>query len=104
MREFTRRGFVYAAATFSGYGVLMGVQRVCSSAFADDVEPTAPAGPVKIVKFVDDGTLLGGSEAPKSQKSRGEGKVSPSRLQFDITRRAATEWAFTGALDNEHRA
>ena len=27
MKEFTRRGFVYAAATLGGYGVLMGVQR-----------------------------------------------------------------------------
>jgi peptide-methionine (R)-S-oxide reductase len=31
MKEFTRRGFVYAAATLGGYGVLMGVQRLCSS-------------------------------------------------------------------------
>jgi peptide-methionine (R)-S-oxide reductase len=104
MREFTRRGFVYAAATFGGYGVLMGVQRICSSAFADDVEPTAPAGPVKIIKFADEGTSLGVSTTPKVQKSAAQWKSQLTALQFDVTRRAATEWAFTGALDNEHRA
>jgi peptide-methionine (R)-S-oxide reductase len=104
MKEFTRRGFVYAAATLGGYGVLMGVQRVCSSAFADDVEPTVAAGPVKIIKFADDGTSLGASTTPKVQKSVAQWKSQLTALQFDVTRRAATEWAFTGALDKEHRA
>jgi peptide-methionine (R)-S-oxide reductase len=103
MKEFTRRGFVYAAATLGGYGVLMGVQRVCSSAFADGVEATA-AGPVKIMKFADDGTSLGPLTAAKVQKSVAQWKSQLTALQFDVTRRAATEWAFTGALDNEHRA
>jgi peptide-methionine (R)-S-oxide reductase len=104
MKEFTRRGFVYAAATLGGYGVLMGVQRVCSSAFADDVEPTVAAGPVKIIKFADNGAALGASTTPKVQKSAAQWKAQLTALQFDVTRRAATEWAFTGALDSEHRA
>jgi peptide-methionine (R)-S-oxide reductase len=102
MREFTRRGFIYAAATLGGYGVLMGVQRLCSSAFADDVEPTA-AGPVKIIKFADDGTSLGALTTAKIQKSAAQWKSQLTALQFDVTRRAATEWAFTGALHDEHR-
>jgi peptide-methionine (R)-S-oxide reductase len=104
MKEFTRRGFVYAAATLGGYGVLMGVQRLCSSALADGVEPTAAAGPVKIIKFADDGTSLGALTIAKVQKSAAQWKSQLTALQFDVTRRAATEWAFTGALDNEHRA
>jgi peptide-methionine (R)-S-oxide reductase len=103
MKEFTRRGFIYAAATLGGYGMLMGVQRVCSSAFADDVELTA-AGPVKIIKFADDGTSLGALTTAKVQKTAAQWKSKLTPLQFDVTRRAATEWAFTGALDNEHRA
>jgi peptide-methionine (R)-S-oxide reductase len=102
MKEFTRRGFIYAAATLGGYGVLMGVQRLCSSAFADDVEPTA-AGPVKIIKFADDGTSLGALTTAKIQKSTAQWKSQLTALQFDVTRRAATEWAFTGALYDEHR-
>ena len=103
MKEFTRRGFIYAAATLGGYGMLMGVQRVCSSAFEDGVEPTKGAGPVKIIKFADDGISLGASTATKVQKTTAQWKSQLTPLQFDVTRRAATEWAFTGALDSEHR-
>jgi peptide-methionine (R)-S-oxide reductase len=104
MKEFTRRSFVYAAATLGGYGVLMGVQRVCSSAFADGLESTTGAGPVKIIKFADDGTPLSPATSAKVQKTAAQWKSQLTALQFDVTRRAATEWAFTGALDNEHRA
>jgi peptide-methionine (R)-S-oxide reductase len=103
MKEFTRRGFVYAGATLAGYGVLIGVERVCSSAFADTVEATSGPGPVKIIKVADDGTSMGALTTPKVQKSTAQWKAQLTALQFDVTRRAATEWAFTGALDNEHR-
>ena len=92
MKEFTRRGFVYAAATLGGYGVLMGVQRVCSSAFADGLESTAGAGPVKIIKFADDGTPLSPATSAKVQKTAAQWKSQLTALQFDVTRRAATEW------------
>ena len=104
MKDYTRRGFIYAAATLAGYGVLVGVERVCSSAFADGLETSDNAGPVKIVKFADDGKSLGASTIPKVQKTAAEWKAQLTALQFDVTRRAATEWAFTGALDQEHRA
>jgi peptide-methionine (R)-S-oxide reductase len=104
MKELTRRGFVYAAATLAGYGVLMGVQRVCSSAFADGVEPVEASGPVKIMKFADDGSPLGVSTTPKILKSSAQWKSQLSALQFDVTRRAATEWAYSGALYDEHGA
>jgi peptide-methionine (R)-S-oxide reductase len=104
MKDLTRRGFIYAAAGLAGYGVLVGVERVCSSAFADHVEPSKDAGPVKIVKFADDGKSIGASTIPKVRKTPAEWKAQLNALQFDVTRRAATEWAFTGALDKEHRA
>jgi peptide-methionine (R)-S-oxide reductase len=104
MKEFTRRGFVYAAATLGGYGVLMGVQRLCSSALADGVEPATAAEPVKIIKFADDGTSVGALTTAKIQKSAPQWKSQLTALQFDVTRRAATEWAFTGALHDERRA
>ncbi len=39
MKEFTRRGLIFGAATAAAYGLLVGVERVCLSAFADNPEP-----------------------------------------------------------------
>jgi peptide-methionine (R)-S-oxide reductase len=102
MKEFTRRGLIYGAATLAGYGLLVGVERVCLSAFADDSDPSGDPGPVKIVKFADDGTQLAILTLPKVQKNRAEWKKQLSPLQYDVTRRAATEYAFSGALYNQH--
>ena len=38
MNELTRRGLIFGAATAAACGVLVGVERVCLSAFADDTE------------------------------------------------------------------
>jgi peptide-methionine (R)-S-oxide reductase len=103
MKEITRRGFIYSAATLAGIGVLLGVQRVCSSAFADGVTPNEENGPVKIVKFSDEGAALGAVTIPKVLKTTSEWKSQLTALQFDVTRRAATEYAFSGALDRENR-
>jgi peptide-methionine (R)-S-oxide reductase len=104
MREITRRGFIYATATIAGYGVLAGVQRVCSSAFADGIEKEEDPAPVKIARFSDAGSPEGVSTVPKVRKTVEQWKSQLTALQFDVTRRAATEWAFTGALYDEHRS
>ena len=104
MKELTRRGFIYSAATLGGSAVLVGVNRVCSSAFADRVEANENSGPVKIVKFSNEGAPLGAATVPKVQKTAAEWKSQLTALQFDVTRRAATEFAFSGALHDEHRA
>jgi peptide-methionine (R)-S-oxide reductase len=104
MTNLTRRSFIYGAATLGGIGVLLGVERVCSSAFADGTETSTDNGPVKIVKFSDAGASLGATTVPRVRQTTAEWKAQLGALQFDVTRRAATEWAFTGALDKEHRA
>jgi peptide-methionine (R)-S-oxide reductase len=102
MKEFTRRGFIYTAATLGGFAVLAGVQRVCSSAFADGVEPNEAAGPVKIIRFSDHGVSLGPLTELKIRRTPAQWKSQLTPLQFDVTRRGATEWAFTGALHDNH--
>ncbi len=38
------------------------------------------------------------------RKTKAEWQKQLTPLQYDVTRRAATEWAFSGALDKEHAA
>jgi peptide-methionine (R)-S-oxide reductase len=102
VNEITRRGLIFGAATAAAYGVLVGVERVCLSAFADDPEPEVDPGPVKIVKFSDDGARLGIYTLAKVRKNKSEWKKQLTPLQYDVTRRAATEFAFSGALYDQH--
>jgi peptide-methionine (R)-S-oxide reductase len=104
MNDLTRRGLIFGAATAGAYGLLIGVQRALIAAFADD-EPSqtpAAAGPVSIIKFADDGARLDAATLPKITKTKEQWKKQLSPLQYDVTRRAGTEWAFSGALDKEH--
>ena len=102
MNEFTRRGLIFGTATLAGYGLLVGVERICLSALAYDSEPEGDPGPVKILKFADDGKPLGTFTLPKVQKSKAAWKAQLTPLQYDVTRRAATEFAFSGALHEQH--
>jgi peptide-methionine (R)-S-oxide reductase len=102
MNEITRRGLIFGAATAAAYGLLIGVERVCLSAFADNAEPEDDPRPVKIVKFADDGVKLGIYTLAKVRKNKSEWKKQLTPLQYDVTRRAATEFAFSGALYDQH--
>src|SRR5260370_5939902 len=102
MNDIGRRGLIFGAATAAAYGLLVGVERVCLSAFADDDEPEDDPGPVKIVKFADDGARLGIETLAKVRKNKSEWKKQLTPLQYDVTRRAATEFAFSGALYDQH--
>jgi peptide-methionine (R)-S-oxide reductase len=80
------------------------VQRALIGAFADDQPSQTPGstGPVTIIKFADDGARQAAATLPKVQKTKDEWKKQLSPLQYDVTRRAATEWAFSGALSDQH--
>src|SRR5256884_5136475 len=102
MNEITRRGLIFGAATAAAYGLLVGVERICLAAFAQNAEAEDDPGPVKIVKFADDGARLGIYSLAKVRKSESEWKKQLTPLQYDVTRRAATEFAFSGELCNQH--
>jgi peptide-methionine (R)-S-oxide reductase len=93
---------IFGAATVAACGVLTGVKRICLSAFADDTEPEDDPGPVKIVKFSDDGVRLGIFTLAKVRENKYEWKKQLTPLQYDVTRRGATEFAFSGALYDQH--
>ncbi len=102
MNEITRRGLIFATATAAAYGLLVGVERLCLSAFADNEEPQDDPRPVKIVKFADNGKRRGTYTLARVRKSKSEWKKQLTPLQYDVTRRAATEFAFSGALYDQH--
>jgi peptide-methionine (R)-S-oxide reductase len=102
MKDFTRRGLIFGTATIAGYGLLVGVERVCLSALAYDPEPKSERGIVQIVKFSDAGQPLGKFTLPRVQKSNEDWKKQLTPLQYDVTRRAATEYAFSGPLHDQH--
>jgi peptide-methionine (R)-S-oxide reductase len=84
------------------YGLLIGLQRACRFALADDKPAKADTGPVQIAKFADDGTRLSVETAAKVRKSDAEWRRSLSSDEFDVTRKADTERAFSGAYHNNH--
>ena len=104
MKDLTRRGLIFGTATLGAYGLLIGVQRALIAAFADDEPSPADSDtrPVTIVKFADNGTRLAVAALPKVKKTKDEWKKQLSPLQYDVTRRASTEWAFSGALYDQH--
>jgi peptide-methionine (R)-S-oxide reductase len=104
MNEITRRGLIFGAATVASYGLLAGVERLCLSAFANDPAPDQDPGPVRVVMFSDERKNLGLVTQPKIRKSSTEWKKQLTPLQYDVTRRAATEFAYSGELYKEHRA
>src|SRR5690349_7580323 len=104
MNDITRRSLIFGTATLGAYGVLMGVSRVLGSAFSqDDPSPgNTDSKPVTIIQFADDGTRLPSATLAKVIKSKEEWKKQLSPLEYDVTRRAGTEWAFSGALHDQH--
>jgi peptide-methionine (R)-S-oxide reductase len=102
MNNLTRRGFIFTGATIGAYGLLLGVQRACYFALADDQPAKADTGPVQIVKFADDGTPSSVETAAKVTKSDAEWRRSLPSDEYDVTRKADTERAFSGAYYNNH--
>jgi peptide-methionine (R)-S-oxide reductase len=102
MSELTRRGLIFGAATMGACGLLVGLQRACRFALADGTSVKGGAGPVQIVKFADDGTRLSLETVRKVIKSDSDWRKSLGSDEFDVTRRADTERAFSGAYSNNH--
>jgi peptide-methionine (R)-S-oxide reductase len=102
MHDLTRRGFIFGTATLASYGLLVGVQRTCLAAFADDEPTSTDSGPVTVVKFADDGTRLDTVSIAKVRKTKDAWQKQLTPLQYDVTRHGATEWAFSGPLHNQH--
>jgi peptide-methionine (R)-S-oxide reductase len=103
MNNVARRGFIFGSATLVSYGLLVGVQRVCFSALANEQADNESAeGRVTIVQFADDGTRLGSKSLAKLHRTNPEWKKLLTPAQYEVTRRAATEFAYSGNLYDQH--
>lgn len=102
MPDLTRRCFILGTATAGAYGLLIGVQRACRFALAEDRPASSKPREVQIVRFADDGSRLRVETSTKINKSDADWRKSLSSDEFDVTRRADTERPFSGAYYNKH--
>ena len=100
VRLVDRRGFIGAcAAAIAGFALWS--FRKWGPEQAQAAPPREPKM-VRIVEFSDSGVRQGVVEVPQIVKSEEEWRKQLSPLAFEVTRRADTEVAFTGAYWNLH--
>lgn len=95
----TRRAFVAGSAPAAALAAVLWPRR------AHIPDPLAGnAGPaVPIVLFDDRGRMTGRRAVPRLVHTEAEWRALLSGPQFAVTRRAGTEFAYSGGLWNEHR-
>jgi len=95
-----RRGFIgVSAAALAGF-VLWHYRK--SGPAPAEAAPAGQPKTVRIVEYTDRGVRQGAVEVPKIVKSEEAWRTQLSPAAFEVTRRAGTETAFTGAYWNLH--
>lgn len=79
------------------------VSAVLFSHFVSRAEAATSGGPVKIVEFNADGSRKGVVTLDKIQKTEAEWRKQLTADQFQVTRKAGTERAFTGSLNGNKK-
>ena len=98
--RFSRRSFLQGS--ISSMGALTAAKFLLPRiAFAGSTDPSAL---VTVVRFSDAGKRLKSVQTPRIVKTDAEWRKQLSTNEFDITRRADTEMAFTGKYWNLHEA
>lgn len=97
MKNVTRRNFWKACC---GGTALAGLSAL--PALARGVRNKSMPGQVKLVEFDSSGKRIGDVEVEKVVKTDAEWKQQLTPEEFEVTRRAGTEQAFTGKYWNNH--
>jgi peptide-methionine (R)-S-oxide reductase len=98
-----RRVLGYGVACCGTVATLLVMRRSGAATAPVDTPTPASAGPeVLIESFSPAGASLGTARVPKVIRSEAQWRQQLSALSYDVTRRAGTERAFTGATWNLH--
>jgi peptide-methionine (R)-S-oxide reductase len=100
-RRVSRRDFFLASAT-----ALAGIAAACQLKPVSAAASPERNGKLKMVRtvgFHDDGTREGVMEVPKIIKTDAEWRKQLTPIEFEVTRKAGTERAFTGVYWNLHQ-
>jgi len=103
-KQVTRRAFLasaVAAAAGIGFFSMRKVPPVEAGGSGTGAGSSTPKM-ITVVNFSDTGQNLGKETVPKVVKTDAEWRQQLSKGAYDITRRADTEMAYTGATWNEH--
>jgi peptide-methionine (R)-S-oxide reductase len=95
--NFSRRGFIVAAAGGAAYGLWRAANVGSQSVFA-----ARGPGSVTIVEFAANGQKTGKVMVARVVKTDAEWRSQLSPISYEVTRRAGTERAYTGATWNLH--
>jgi peptide-methionine (R)-S-oxide reductase len=96
-----RRAFIrWSATALAGFAVARQSELMAAAGKSATVGKTKM---VRIVEFGGNGVRQGVVEVPKIAKSDAEWKKQLTPIEFEVTRKAGTERAFTGAYWNLHQ-
>jgi len=99
-RHIGRRVFIGMSVSALGYWALW--KHSTSQLVEAGPAPSGKPKMVRIVEFTDAGARKDVVEVPKIMKSEEEWRKQLSPASFNVTRKAGTEYAFSGALLNVH--
>jgi peptide-methionine (R)-S-oxide reductase len=98
----SRRQFLASMGALAGVAVWFGRKRVAATGLSPGEGGSGSPKPVSIVQFTDAGKREGVVKMDKVVKTDAEWQKQLSPEQFQVTRRAGTEMAFTGPYWNLH--
>ncbi len=97
----SRRDFILAAGTaLAGFAAVRSLKPMTRAA---KPAPAGKARTVRIAEFGANGVRKGVVEVPKIVKSDAEWRKQLTPIEFEVTRKAGTEKAFTGTYWNLHQ-
>jgi peptide-methionine (R)-S-oxide reductase len=98
----SRRQFLASVGALAGVALWFGRKRIAATGASSEDGASGSPKPVSIAQFTDEGKREGVVKMAKVVKTDAEWQKQLTPEQFQVTRRAGTETAFTGQYWNLH--